>query len=171
MIRQTRKDCSLVLVQLANRELRFPSLIRASCTSGTRPEEIDERVVPPQRHIELVRSASAMPRPFTKHRKGTDDEHQEETAGPYQAVWHIFADLGLPNAEEHQLRAALVIQLKWLVTEPEVTKPKPPSLVGLQAARLIKVALWSVQAGFGGKAHANADCIRPGCGNQGKAAS
>jgi phenylacetate-coenzyme A ligase PaaK-like adenylate-forming protein len=28
---------------------------------------------------------------------------------------NIFADLGLPNAEEHQLKAALVVQLKRLI--------------------------------------------------------
>ena len=30
---------------------------------------------------------------------------------------NIFADLGLPNAEEHQLKAALVVQLKRLIAE------------------------------------------------------
>jgi hypothetical protein len=30
---------------------------------------------------------------------------------------NIFADLGLPNAEEHQLKAALVVQLKRLMVE------------------------------------------------------
>jgi hypothetical protein len=28
---------------------------------------------------------------------------------------NIFADLGLPNAEEHQLKAALVVQLSRLI--------------------------------------------------------
>ena len=30
---------------------------------------------------------------------------------------NIFADLGLPNAEEHQLKAALVIQLGRIIKE------------------------------------------------------
>ena len=30
---------------------------------------------------------------------------------------NIFADLGLPNAEEHQLKAVLVVQLKHLIAE------------------------------------------------------
>ena len=30
---------------------------------------------------------------------------------------NIFADLGLPNAEEHQLKAALVVQLKRLMID------------------------------------------------------
>jgi hypothetical protein len=79
--------------------------------------------------------------------------------------------ISAPNAGERQLKAALVIQLKRLMIEREVTKPKPPRLVGVEVAQLVKVALWPVQAGFGGKAHANADCIRPGCGKHGKAAS
>ena len=35
---------------------------------------------------------------------------------------NIFADLGLPNAEEHQLKAALVVQLKRLIAERELTR-------------------------------------------------
>lgn len=30
---------------------------------------------------------------------------------------NIFADLGLPNAERHQLKALLVVQLKRLIAE------------------------------------------------------
>jgi predicted XRE-type DNA-binding protein len=44
---------------------------------------------------------------------------------------NIFADLGLPNAEEHQLKAALVVQLRRLMAEREMTQT--------DAAKLIKV--------------------------------
>jgi hypothetical protein len=38
---------------------------------------------------------------------------------------YIFADLGLPNAEEHQVKAALVVQLERLIKEPKnVTDPR-----------------------------------------------
>ena len=42
---------------------------------------------------------------------------------------NIFADLGLPNAEEHQLKAALVVQLKQLMVEREMTQTKAAKLV------------------------------------------
>ncbi len=35
---------------------------------------------------------------------------------------NIFADLGLPNAEEHQLKAALVVQLGRLIKERELSQ-------------------------------------------------
>lgn len=44
---------------------------------------------------------------------------------------NIFADLGLPNAEEHQLKAALVIQIKRLMAEREMTQ--------IEAARLVRM--------------------------------
>ncbi|MEO6841236.1 MAG: helix-turn-helix transcriptional regulator [Bradyrhizobium sp.] len=44
---------------------------------------------------------------------------------------NIFADIGLPNAEEHQLKAALVVQLKRLIAERELTQ--------IAAAKLIKM--------------------------------
>jgi predicted XRE-type DNA-binding protein len=40
---------------------------------------------------------------------------------------NIFADLGLPNAEEHQLKAALVVQLKRMIAERKLTQRQPPS--------------------------------------------
>ena len=35
---------------------------------------------------------------------------------------NIFADLGLPNAEEHQLKAALVVQLSRLIKERKLSQ-------------------------------------------------
>jgi len=34
---------------------------------------------------------------------------------------NIFADLGLPNAEEHQLKAALVVQLSRLIKKRKLS--------------------------------------------------
>ncbi|MGY4257916.1 putative XRE-type DNA-binding protein [Bradyrhizobium sp. USDA 4516] len=42
---------------------------------------------------------------------------------------NIFADLGLANAEEDQLKAALVIQLKRLMAEREITQTEAAKLV------------------------------------------
>ncbi|WP_275173692.1 helix-turn-helix domain-containing protein [Bradyrhizobium sp. CSS354] len=40
-----------------------------------------------------------------------------------------FADLGLANAQEHQLKAALVVQLKRLMAEREITQTEAARLV------------------------------------------
>ncbi|WP_354259733.1 XRE family transcriptional regulator [Bradyrhizobium sp. F1.13.3] len=42
---------------------------------------------------------------------------------------NIFADLGLANAQEHQLKAALVVQLKRLMAEREITQTEAARLV------------------------------------------
>lgn len=52
---------------------------------------------------------------------------------------NIFADLGLPNAEEHQLKAALVVQLKRLVAEREMTQTAAAKLVGMKQPDLSKL--------------------------------
>jgi len=44
---------------------------------------------------------------------------------------NIFADLGLPNAEEHQLKAALVVQMKREIAQRGLTQ--------VAAARLIEI--------------------------------
>lgn len=52
---------------------------------------------------------------------------------------NIFADLGLPNAEGHQLKAALVVQLKRLMTEREMTQTEAAKLVRMKQPDLSKV--------------------------------
>lgn len=52
---------------------------------------------------------------------------------------NIFADLGLPNAEEHQLKAALVVQLKRLIAEREMTQTDAAKLVGMKQPDLSKL--------------------------------
>jgi predicted XRE-type DNA-binding protein len=52
---------------------------------------------------------------------------------------NIFADLGLPNAEEHQLKAALVIQLKRLMAEREITQTEAAKLVEMKQPDLSKL--------------------------------
>ena len=43
---------------------------------------------------------------------------------------NVFADLGLPNAEEHQLKAVLVVQLKRLIAERVSPRSRPGSCSG-----------------------------------------
>ncbi len=45
---------------------------------------------------------------------------------------NIFADLGLPNAEEHQLKAALVVQLSRLIKERKLSQVDAARLLGIK---------------------------------------
>ncbi|MGY0576308.1 helix-turn-helix domain-containing protein [Bradyrhizobium sp. RDM12] len=46
---------------------------------------------------------------------------------------------GLPNADEHQLKAALIEQLKWLMAEREITQTEAAKLVGVKQPNLSKL--------------------------------
>jgi predicted XRE-type DNA-binding protein len=52
---------------------------------------------------------------------------------------NVFADLGLPNAEEHQLKAALVVQLKRLMIERELTQAAAAKLIKMKQPDLSKL--------------------------------
>ena len=52
---------------------------------------------------------------------------------------NIFADLGLPNAGEHQLKAALIVQLKRLITERGLTQVAAAQLVEMKQPDLSKL--------------------------------
>jgi predicted XRE-type DNA-binding protein len=52
---------------------------------------------------------------------------------------NIFADLGLPNAEEHQLKAALVVQLKRLIAGRELTQTAAAKLIEMKQPDLSKL--------------------------------
>jgi predicted XRE-type DNA-binding protein len=52
---------------------------------------------------------------------------------------NIFADLGLPNAEEHQLKAALVVQLKRLIAERGLTQVAAAKLIGMKQPDVSKL--------------------------------
>jgi predicted XRE-type DNA-binding protein len=52
---------------------------------------------------------------------------------------NIFADLGLPNAEEHQLKAALVVQLSRLMKERKLSQIDAAKLLGIKQPDLSKI--------------------------------
>jgi predicted XRE-type DNA-binding protein len=52
---------------------------------------------------------------------------------------NIFADLGLPNAEEHQLKAALLVQLKRFIAERELTQTAAAELIEMKQPDLSKL--------------------------------
>src|SRR5882724_4117018 len=52
---------------------------------------------------------------------------------------NIFADLGLPSAEEHQLKAALVVQLKRLMAERQLRQTAAAKLIEMKQPDLSKL--------------------------------
>jgi predicted XRE-type DNA-binding protein len=52
---------------------------------------------------------------------------------------NIFADLGLPNAEEHQLKAALVVQLSRLIKERKLSQIDASKVLGIKQPDLSKI--------------------------------
>jgi len=52
---------------------------------------------------------------------------------------NIFADLGVPNAEEHQLKAALVVQLGRLIKERKLSQIGAAELLGIKQPDLSKM--------------------------------
>jgi len=49
----------------------------------------------------------------------------------YESSGNVFADLGLPDSEERMLKAAIVIELRRLIKERELTQAKAAKLVGI----------------------------------------
>jgi len=52
---------------------------------------------------------------------------------------NIFADLGLPNAEEDQLKAALVVELKRLIAQRGITQSAAAKTGGIKQPDLSKI--------------------------------
>ena len=52
---------------------------------------------------------------------------------------NIFADLGLPNAEEHQLKAALVVQLSRLIKARKLSQIDAAKLLGVKQPDLSRI--------------------------------
>jgi predicted XRE-type DNA-binding protein len=52
---------------------------------------------------------------------------------------NVFADLGLPNAEEHQLKAVLVVQLKRLIAERGLSQTAAGKLLEIKQPDLSKL--------------------------------
>jgi predicted XRE-type DNA-binding protein len=52
---------------------------------------------------------------------------------------NIFADLDLPNAEEHQLKAALLVQIKRLIVDRQLTQTEAAKLTKMKQPDLSKL--------------------------------
>lgn len=53
--------------------------------------------------------------------------------------YKIFTELGLPNAEEHQLKAAFVAELERLMAKRDMTQTDAAKLVGMKQPDLSKL--------------------------------
>ena len=49
----------------------------------------------------------------------------------HESSGNVFADLGLPDSEERMLKAGIVIELRRLIKERELTQVKAAKLVGI----------------------------------------
>jgi predicted XRE-type DNA-binding protein len=49
----------------------------------------------------------------------------------YESSGNLFADLGLPDSEERMLKAGIVVELRRLIKERELTQVKAAKLVGI----------------------------------------
>lgn len=52
---------------------------------------------------------------------------------------NVFADLGLPDADEHLLRAEIVVQLRRLIEARKLTQSKAAQLIGIAQPDLSNV--------------------------------
>lgn len=71
-----------------------------------------------------IKKASSIKKALPAHTKGSGN---------------VFADLGLPNPEEHQLKAALVVQLKRLIAVHEMTQTEAAKRVEISQPDLSKL--------------------------------
>ena len=49
----------------------------------------------------------------------------------HQSSGNVFADLGLPDSEERMLKAGIVVELRRLIKERELTQVKAAKLLGI----------------------------------------
>lgn len=61
---------------------------------------------------------------------------------------NVFADLGLPNADEHLLKAEIVVQLKRLMQARKLNQTQTASLIGIAQGDLSNI-LRGRLSGFG----------------------
>lgn len=52
---------------------------------------------------------------------------------------NVFADLGLPNADQHLLKAEIVVQLKRLMKANKLTQTKAAALIGIAQGDLSNI--------------------------------
>ncbi|MET3910154.1 putative XRE-type DNA-binding protein [Bradyrhizobium sp. S3.3.6] len=99
---------------------------------------IRDELVPQKGH--LFGSACATPKLSTRNRRSPMMSTKKKKLPAHsRGSGNIFADLGLANAQEHQLKAALVVQLKRLMAEREITQTEAARLVGVKQPNLSRM--------------------------------
>ena len=73
---------------------------------------------------------------------------------------NIFADLGLPNAEEHLLKASLVVQLHRFIKARKLTQVAAAKLIGVKQPDLSNILRGHYQRLFTGTSDAHAHGVR-----------
>jgi predicted XRE-type DNA-binding protein/phage-related protein len=97
-------------------------------------------IATPQRHIELVRQRLTDAETIHQCDKGRPTMTTRKKLPTHEkGSGNIFADLGLPNAEEHQLKATLVVQLKRLIAARELTQTAAAKLIEMKQPDLSKL--------------------------------
>jgi predicted XRE-type DNA-binding protein len=76
---------------------------------------------------------------FTRRPKESEDDRPKKLPPYTTGSGNIFADLGLPNAEEHQLKAELLVQIKRLIAERGLTQTEAAKLVQMKQPDLSKL--------------------------------
>jgi predicted XRE-type DNA-binding protein len=62
-----------------------------------------------------------------------------EPAEVHESAGSVFADLGLPNAEAHFLKAQIVAELYHLTTERNLSPAEAGTLMGISAAEVSRL--------------------------------
>ena len=57
----------------------------------------------------------------------------------YVGSGNVFADLGLPDSEERMLKAGIVVELRRLIKERELTQVKAAKLIGVSQPDLSRL--------------------------------
>ena len=88
----------------------------------------------PQSDIDLINVVSVMRRPITRQERKMSQRMTEKTEDP-ESDPNIFAELGLPDADTHFLKAQIVAELYRLAQDRRLTQAKAGALMGISHPR------------------------------------
>jgi predicted XRE-type DNA-binding protein len=118
----------------------YPCALRVSCTSCTPFKRNRRAGLPPRNDTSNWSGTPEGRRSRSPGNKGRPTMTTRKKLPAHEkGSGNIFADLGLPNAGEHQLKAALVVQLKRLIAERELTQTAAARLIEMKQPDLSKL--------------------------------
>ena len=74
---------------------------------------------------------------------------------------NVFADLGLPDAEEMLLKSTIVIELRRLIRQRKLAQTAAAKLIGINQGDLSRILRGSISWILRGQTYAHADCLWP----------